>query len=77
MNYLPGLALNCDPPVLSLSNSYEYRCEPLAPSRGRYYYNYFKFINPFNPHNNHPRCVIRKMRHREVNLSLITLKTSS
>jgi hypothetical protein len=30
-NYLPRLALNCDPPDLSLSSSLDYRIEPLAP----------------------------------------------
>jgi hypothetical protein len=31
MNYLPGLALNCDPPDLCLLSSQDYRCEPLVP----------------------------------------------
>jgi hypothetical protein len=26
-NYLPRLALNCNPPDLSLPNSWDYRCE--------------------------------------------------
>jgi hypothetical protein len=32
MNYLPGLALNHDPPDLCLLSSEGYRCEPPAPS---------------------------------------------
>jgi hypothetical protein len=31
LNYLPGVALNHDPPDFSLLNSYDYRNEPLAP----------------------------------------------
>jgi hypothetical protein len=31
MNYLPGLALNLDPPDLSLPSSKDYRSEPPAP----------------------------------------------
>jgi hypothetical protein len=27
-NFLPGLALNCDPPDLYLLSSWDYRCEP-------------------------------------------------
>jgi hypothetical protein len=32
MNYLPLLALNCDPPDLCLLSSKDYGREPLAPS---------------------------------------------
>jgi hypothetical protein len=32
MSYLPRLALNLDPPDLCLLSSWDYRCEPLAPS---------------------------------------------
>jgi hypothetical protein len=32
MNYLPGLASNCDPHNLSLPSSQDYRCEPPVPS---------------------------------------------
>jgi hypothetical protein len=28
VNYLPWLALNCDPPDLCLLSSWDYRCEP-------------------------------------------------
>jgi hypothetical protein len=35
MNYLPGLALNCDPPDLCLLGSYDYRREPPPPSYAR------------------------------------------
>jgi hypothetical protein len=31
MNYLPGLASNCDPPDRSLPSSWDDRREPLAP----------------------------------------------
>jgi hypothetical protein len=31
MNYLPGLALNSDPPDLCLLSSWDYRDEPPAP----------------------------------------------
>jgi hypothetical protein len=31
MNYLPGLALNCNAPDLCLLSSYGYRREPPAP----------------------------------------------
>jgi hypothetical protein len=31
MNYFLGLALNCDPPNLSLTSSQDYRHEPLVP----------------------------------------------
>jgi hypothetical protein len=31
MNYLPGLALNCDPLALCLLSSWDYRHEPLVP----------------------------------------------
>jgi hypothetical protein len=34
-NYLPGVALNCDPLYISLPSSYDYRHEPLAP--GEYF----------------------------------------
>jgi hypothetical protein len=30
VNYLSGLALNCDSPDISIPSSYDYRCEPLA-----------------------------------------------
>jgi hypothetical protein len=30
-NYLPGVAMNCDSPDLSLPNGLDYRCEPLMP----------------------------------------------
>jgi hypothetical protein len=33
MNYLLGLASNCDPPDLCLLNSKNYRHEPLAPGK--------------------------------------------
>jgi hypothetical protein len=32
MNYLPGLASNCDPPDLCLLSSWDCRCEPPVPS---------------------------------------------
>jgi hypothetical protein len=32
LNYLPGLALNCDTPNLSLPSSLDYMSEPLVPS---------------------------------------------
>jgi hypothetical protein len=32
-NILPGLASNLDPPDLCLLISWDYRCEPLAPSQ--------------------------------------------
>jgi hypothetical protein len=28
VNYFPGLALNCNPPDLSLLSSWDYSCEP-------------------------------------------------
>jgi hypothetical protein len=37
VNYLPGLALNRDPPDISLPSSEDYRCEPLVPSTGDFY----------------------------------------
>jgi hypothetical protein len=30
-NYLPRLALNCNPPDLCLLSSWDYKCEPSAP----------------------------------------------
>jgi hypothetical protein len=33
VNFLPGLALNCDPPDLCLQSSWDNRCVPLNPSR--------------------------------------------
>jgi hypothetical protein len=32
-NYLPGLALDCDPPYLRVLNSLDYRGEPPAPAQ--------------------------------------------
>jgi hypothetical protein len=35
VNYLPGLALNLDPPDLCLLSSWDYRREPLEPSQSK------------------------------------------
>jgi hypothetical protein len=48
MNYLPWLALNQDPPDLSLSSSYDYRCEPLAPCSFKVFYPEVYIINTKN-----------------------------
>jgi hypothetical protein len=43
LNYLPGLASNCDPPDLCLLSSWDYRHEPLAPSSSSLFLN--EYIN--------------------------------
>jgi hypothetical protein len=44
VNYLPGLALNCDPPDLCPMSSKDYRCESPAPGLIRLLH----FLNQFS-----------------------------
>jgi hypothetical protein len=45
MNYLPGLALNIDPPDLSFPSSKDYKCEPPVLS---FYYVLYKLFQALN-----------------------------